>query len=132
MADLQKNGAAHTQWNGLPVIVLLRSKPAMALLESPPAALRDPDSERSVQPEQARNPWRSARPEVFVAIALGTDLRCPVQARTEAGLLLGFIDQCRGWRYDAAGRVFDGQGALRNLRIPPYHIDNDRIVIGAQ
>ncbi|MEM7210208.1 MAG: hypothetical protein AAF434_20470 [Pseudomonadota bacterium] len=129
---LRENSVINTQWDGLPVMVILRSDQTIASLDSHAAALRDPDSDRSTQPDGARNAWRSLRPEIFVAIALGTDLRCPIKPRFEGEQLQGFVDQCRGWRYDAAGRVFDAQDALRNLRVPPYRITEEQILIGAQ
>jgi len=64
-----------------------------------------------------------------VVVALGTSIGCPVHPVYENERVTGFIDRCRGWRYDAAGRVYQGQEALRNLTVPPYWIDGDGLIL---
>lgn len=123
-------------WNGRPVLVMHRSAEQIASLEDE-SGLKDPTSRRSNQPEFAENSHRSRQPQWFVAIAAGTDLNCALSflpperaefhGRPWPG---GFLDTCRGARYDLSGRVFKDQHARKNLPIPPYAIDGDYLVLG--
>lgn len=119
-------------WEGRPVIVIHRDALTLETLRSAGAGLQDADSARSEQPDFARNAWRSSDPEWFVAIALGTDYGCPVAGLPagEGSVTAGLVDQCRGSRYDAAGRVLSGQYADRNLVVPEYRIDGDTLILG--
>ena len=65
------------EWRGKPVWLLRRTPAMLAGLESVRAQLTDPDSQvSSQQPEYARNPTRSIRPELFVTVSLCTHLGC--------------------------------------------------------
>ncbi|MEM7294181.1 MAG: hypothetical protein AAF420_12410 [Pseudomonadota bacterium] len=118
-----------TTWGQQPILVVWRSPLSLSKLTDG-TGLRDPLSEQAQQPEFARNPWRSRRPEVFVLVPLGTAIGCPIEPMFQAGDLLGFRDRCRGWRYDAAGRVLENQEALRNLRVPDYVIVDGQLRFG--
>ncbi|MBK1673550.1 hypothetical protein CKO35_09575 [Ectothiorhodospira shaposhnikovii] len=124
------------EWSGRPVVVLRRSE-AMAAADAAFAeGLYDPGSRFSQQPRAYRNAHRSAAPDVFVAFAIGTDLGCrldgvPPETAAEQGWGGGFVDRCRGGRYDFAGRVHDGQTARRNLEVPDYRLHPDgRVILG--
>ena len=123
--DMQPGDTQRILWERRPVIIHRRTTASIAMLDSPAATaagrLEDPDSRRSEQPEALRNARRSMEPEWFVAIALGMDQGCPVSmagdsARDEPM----FVDECRGSRYDGAGRVLAGQYADRNLSVPAH------------
>jgi len=131
-------------WEGRPVIVQRRTPDAIAALRSEDpardAALRDPRSTRSEQPDSADTALRSVQPEWFVAIAIGTDYGCPVkpvaagaaepEPEPESAVTPAFVDDCRGSRYDAAGRVLAGEFADKNLVVPAHRIDGGSLVLG--
>jgi ubiquinol-cytochrome c reductase iron-sulfur subunit len=123
------------QWAGQELLVLRRSRAMDAADIAHEARLYDPSSRLSVQPRGARNPGRTLVPGYFIAYARGTDLSCPldlVSPETAAGQGWGggFVDRCRGSRYDFAGRVYDGQPARRNLEVPAYRVEGTGIVLG--
>ena len=140
VGDMAAGETRALTWDGRAVVVHRRTPETIARLEADGAraALRDPDSERSEQPESMRGPLRSSSPEWFVAIGLGTDYGCPVawlppEATPFAGAPWpgGFVDGCRGSRYDLAGRVYAGQYADRNLVVPPHRVlDDGTLVLG--
>ncbi|MFO7955280.1 ubiquinol-cytochrome C reductase, iron-sulfur subunit [Thioalkalivibrio sp.] len=94
--------------------------------------LVDPGARRGQQPDGLDLPLRSFRPEWLVVIGEGTDLGCeldlvhPDDAEDWSG---GFVDRCRGGRYDGAGRVYAEQSARRNLPIPDYRFVGDEQLI---
>jgi len=137
IGDIAAGGTRLLIWEGRPVIVQRRTPDVIAALQredaTRDAALRDPLSRRSEQPDDLSAALRSVQPEWFVAIALGTDYGCPVKpiADTDgAGGAAAFTDDCRGSRYDAAGRVFAGDYADRNLVVPAYRIDDGTLILG--
>ncbi|WP_238999012.1 Rieske 2Fe-2S domain-containing protein [Azospira restricta] len=106
--------------------ILRRSDAELAALAADDGRVADPASLQSVQAPYARNPYRSLRPELFVAIGLCTHQGC-VPARSGGHLLCS----CHTAKYDLAGRVFSGGPAPRNLTIPAYRLaDESRLVIG--
>lgn len=138
IAHIQPGKSDSIVWNNRPLLILHRTPEMLkALTEVQVAKLLDPLSEESRQPSSMRNNHRSADSALFVAIATGTDLGCPVSflpANNEQFMgeiwTGGFTDSCRGSRYDLAGRVFSGQQAAENLEVPPYRIEGDSLVIG--
>jgi len=139
IGDLAPGATRTLIWEGRPIIVQRRTPDMIAALRSVDATrdagLRDPLSARSEQPEAADGPLRSVDPEWFVAIAIGTDYGCPVRPLEPVGgdaasPQPAFTDDCRGSRYDAAGRVFAGEYADRNLVVPAYRIDGEELVLG--
>ncbi|MCG5535279.1 ubiquinol-cytochrome c reductase iron-sulfur subunit [Ectothiorhodospira mobilis] len=137
LADLSPGGIRKVAWDGRPVWILRRT-PAMEAADARTAdRLYDPASRLSRQPAAYRNAHRSAAPEWFVFIALGTDLNCPLEYVPPQGEGEGdawgggFVDRCRGSRYDFAGRVLKDQPARRNLEVPPYRlVSGTRLVLG--
>jgi len=139
IGDLAPGATRTLIWEGRPIIVQRRTPDMVAALQADDAtrdaSLQDPSSARSEQPEAATGPLRSVDPEWFVAIALGTDYGCPVKPLAP-GVGGGgspqpaFTDDCRGSRYDAAGRVFAGEYADRNLVVPAHRIDGEELVLG--
>jgi len=136
----QEPGAAEWyNWNGRPILVLHRSPEQLAALSLHESELQDADSARSRQPDFAKNQHRSRDDTWFVAIAAGTDFSCAIEylaPTTEVFRDLpwsgGFVDACRGARYDVAGRVYSGQHAKKNLSIPTYRIEGSQLILGGQ
>lgn len=113
-------------WSGGNLILLWRSAETVAQLKLLDNRLLDPASRNARQPADLASPGRSRHPEFFLAHDRGTDMGCPLKwiAPGDRGAPYqpwpgGLRDTCRGSWYDAAGRVFKGQPAGRNLDIPP-------------
>ena len=126
------------EWRGKPVWVMRRTPEQLAGLERIPG-LADPASQRSDQPEYARNTHRSIKPEVLVAVGICTHLGCsPVNvAKGSANPSVpadwpgGFFCPCHGSTFDLAGRVFANKPAPTNLEIPPhFYLDDSKLLIG--
>ncbi len=103
--------------------------------------LRDPGSAVvTQQPDYARNPYRSIRPEYMVMIGICTHLGCVPTFRPEvsppdlgAQWRGGYFCPCHGSRFDLAGRVYKGVPAPTNLVVPPYRFVSDtRVEIGSR
>ena len=137
LADLLPGESRLVSWEGRPVLLYRRQDSDYASLRTPDERLIDAQSEKSTQPAAFANEFRSAAPDLFVAIALGTDLGCSVsylqpdssnfQEKPWDG---GFVDSCRKSRYDAAGRVYEAQYADRNLIVPPYTYSDNILILG--
>lgn len=127
------------EWRGKPVWVVLRTERMLATLDKLEPKLADPDSTASEQPKYAENKFR-ARPEhnaTLVMVGLCTHLGCSPTYRPEVApadlgpeWLGGFFCPCHGSRYDISGRVYSGQPAPKNMPIPPYVLDGNRLLIG--
>lgn len=119
------------EWSGRSVWLLRRSADEIAALAGYESELADPDSKQSLQPESCRNPHRSLRPELFVAIGQCTHQGCPPQLKSGAGGRSEFLCPCHTSKFDLAGRVFRNGPAPANLVVPEYRFDGDaRVVIG--
>ncbi len=137
LADLTPGESQLVSWEGRPVLLYRRQDSDYVALRTPDARLTDVHSEKSTQPEAFANDFRSATQELFVAIAMGTDLGCSVsylppettefQGKPWDG---GFVDTCRQSRYDTAGRVYEAQYADRNLIVPPYTFSDNILILG--
>lgn len=135
--DLQPGESRIVSWEDRPVLLYRRLGKDLSTLRSPDERLLDAKSEKSNQPPDYAGDFRSASADLFVAIALGTDLGCPVSyLAPEAAAFQGkpweggFIDSCRKARYDLAGRVYRSQYADRNLVIPRYVLEGDTLILG--
>lgn len=123
-------------WRGKPVWVLNRTPEVLQTLKTLDKKLRDPLSQESQQPESSKNPVRSIKPEIFVAVGLCTHLGCSPTFRPEIApsdlgddWKGGFFCPCHGSWFDLAGRVFQGVPAPTNLEIPPYRYVTDTLII---
>ncbi len=124
-------------WRGKPVFVVRRSDETVAHLEQADPNLADPDSSNpEMQPEYARNPWRSRRPEIGIYLGLCTHLGCSpkfygaVQPESfDANWQGGFFCPCHGSRFDLAGRVVKAVPAPDNLEVPPYRFASENTVV---
>lgn len=120
-------------WEGRQVLVVHRDAALQAALADDDD-LVDPQARRGQQPAGLELPLRSFDPRWLVVIGESTDLGCEldlVPPDAAEGWSGGFVDRCRGGRYDAAGRVYADQDARRNLPIPPYRLTDDRVILGA-
>ncbi len=129
--DLPIGRLRTVDWNGRTAWILRRSADEIAALAGYESELTDPASIHSLQPEGCRNPHRSLRPELFVAIGQCTHQGCPPQLRSGAANRSEFLCPCHSSKFDLAGRVFRMGPAPANLVIPEYRLEGDsRVVIG--
>jgi ubiquinol-cytochrome c reductase iron-sulfur subunit len=131
-SKLEEGQLLRVKWRGKPVWLVSRTKEMLEALPTLDNQLRDPNSEQSEQPTYCKNPTRSRKPELFVAIGVCTHLGCsptfrPDVAPADLGAAWkgGFFCPCHGSRFDLAGRVFQGVPAPLNLVIPPYKFLSD-------
>jgi len=125
-------------WRGKPVWILNRTPEVLETLKTLDNQLRDPLSLESSQPESSKNPIRSIKPEIFVAVGLCTHLGCSPTFRPEIAphdlgenWKGGFFCPCHGSWFDLAGRVYRGVPAPTNLEIPPYrYITDTQLIVG--
>ena len=124
-------------WRKQQIYVVKRTPEMLASLANHDARLKDPQSEKSEQPEYAKNASRAVRPDVLVLIGVCTHLGCLPKQRFEKAIPElgadwpgGFFCPCHGSRFDLAGRVFEGSPASVNLRIPPYQIAGETLTVG--
>jgi ubiquinol-cytochrome c reductase iron-sulfur subunit len=137
ISKLDEGAMVRVVWRGQPVWVLHRSQAMLDRLLGSTQALKDPESNESIQPEYARNEARALRPEYLVVIGNCTHLGCAPLERFEVAAadmgpdwVGGFFCPCHGSRFDLAARVMDdGSPAPTNLSIPPYRFVGDELVI---
>src|SRR6266513_5753772 len=128
----------NVEWRGKVVWVIHRTPKMLEDLPKLDSQLADPNSNDSQQPKNAKNGYRSIKPEIFVAVGICTHLGCsptfrPEMAPADLGpdWLGGFFCPCHQSKFDLAVRVFKGVPAPTNLIIPPYRFTSDTtIVIG--
>jgi ubiquinol-cytochrome c reductase iron-sulfur subunit len=124
-------------WRGKPIWVIRRTMEQVTALNKINPILSDPNSQIEQQPEYAKNPYRSLRPDILVLVGLCTHLGCAPTFRPEPKAIDedwdgGFFCSCHGSKFDLAGRVYKGVPAPTNLEVPPYYFKNDQLlVIGA-
>ena len=127
------------EWRGKPVFVLRRTQEMLDSLGRHDDLIADSKSKRSLQPDYAQNPGRSAKPEILVLEAICTHLGCiptfrPTPGAPDLGASWpgGFYCPCHGSKFDFAGRVFRNVPAPTNLTVPPYQFTSDStLVIGS-
>jgi len=138
LSKLEPGQMAMVTWRKQQIYVVHRTPQMVEQLPKHDDRLKDPKSEKSEQPEYAKNEARALKPEYLVLIGICTHLGCLPKSRFEAGVPElgadwpgGFFCPCHGSRFDLAGRVFDGSPASVNLRIPPYSFESDtKLIIG--
>ncbi len=139
IGDIPPGGTRTVEWRGKPVWIMRRTPEMLATLSAHDAELADPASRKDQQPDYARNPQRSIRPEVFVAVGICTHLGCsPTQLPAGTGNPAvgsdwagGFFCPCHGSTFDLAGRVFRNKPAPTNLEVPPYkYLADSKLLIG--
>ena len=127
---------AIVEWRGKPVWVIRRTAEMIESLKGSEARLTDPASKSSEQPKYAQNDHRSAKPDLMVMEGVCTHLGCSPQlksaeAKAEMGADWkgGFYCPCHGSKFDYAGRVFRGAPAPLNLKVPPYTLVSDGVLV---
>jgi len=138
ISQLEPGQQMVVEWRGKPVWVVRRSKEALADLDKVTGDLRDPLSDESMQPEFAKNKYRTpeGKEEYIILVGICTHLGCsptyrPEIAPADLGQSWrgGFFCPCHGSTYDMAGRVYKGVPAPINLEVPPYKYVNDNVVV---
>ncbi len=127
------------EWRGKPVWIVNRTSEMLDNLKKLDGAVRDPRSEDlTQQPEYARNPVRSIKPEYLILVGICTHLGCSPTYRPDVApedlgptWLGGFYCPCHGSRFDMAGRVYQNLPAAKNLEVPPHqYISESRVIVG--
>lgn len=125
-------------WRSQLIFIVKRDKKQLDTLPAMSDKLKDPDSEKSIQPDFAKNPHRSQKEELLVLVGICTHLGCSpkfypeiVPQAFDAEWKSGFFCPCHKSKFDIAGRVYSGAPAGSNLVVPPYRFISDKqIIIG--
>lgn len=136
IAKLEPGALLRVKWRGKPIWVVRRTQQMLDALPTLDPRLVDPNSDVPHQPEYCKNPTRSIKPEVWVAIGICTHLGCSPTYRPEFApedlgpeWKGGFHCPCHGSKFDLAGRVFKGVPAPTNLWIPKHTYLNDTTIL---
>tara|TARA_B100000676_G_C18067937_1_gene842258 strand:+ start:1651 stop:2238 length:588 start_codon:yes stop_codon:yes gene_type:complete len=136
LSNLEVGSIIKVIYRGTPYYVVHRSEDMIERLKSSENDLRDPDSDLSVQPNFAKNEFRSMKPKYLVVEGVCTHLGCaPIEKFSIApadmgpGWNGGFYCPCHGSKFDLSGRVYSGVPAPSNLRVPPHRFENDSILV---
>lgn len=138
VSALKPGEMAILEWRGKPVWVLKRTPEMLEGIKKSEDRVVDPDSDVPVQPDYAKNEYRSIKPDIAVIVGVCSHLGCSPQmkgleARGEMGSEWngGFYCPCHGSKFDFAGRVYKGVPAPVNLTVPPYtFLSDNKILIG--
>jgi len=111
------------EWRGKPVWILRRTPEMLASLEKTDAVVSDPESDRPMQPEYAKNRHRSINPEYLVTVGICTHLGCSPSEKFKVGAEGGMgADWQGGFLCPCHGSIFD---------LPPYkYLADTTILIG--
>jgi len=121
-------------WRGQPIFVVHRTSSGIETLKELEGKLRDPESKRSIQPEYAKNRFRSINDSYVVLLGSCTHLGCvplykPKPGSVDSDWQGGFFCPCHGSKFDLAGRVYKGVPAPTNLPVPPHKYLNDTLLL---
>ena len=139
ISKVERGMMIRSEWRGQPIFVVHRTAEMLEDIRQMDSRVADPNSDASVQPEYAKNEYRSRKPDYLVLIGICTHLGCSpigkLQSGADSGLgadwLGGFFCPCHGSKFDLAGRVLKDVPAPTNLRVPPYKFLSDtRLLIG--
>ena len=136
VSKLEPGQKINVEWRGKPVWVVKRTPEMLDALPGLDGGLADPASEVPQQPDYAKNPARSIKPEILVLVGICTHLGCSPTYRPEVApedlgpdWKGGFFCPCHGSRFDLAGRVFRGLPAPTNLIVPPHRYVGDSVIL---
>jgi len=136
ISKLEPGQLLRVKWRGQPVWVVRRTEQNLKDLETLTGQLLDPNSEAPQQPAYAKNPHRSRKPEILVAVGICTHLGCSPSFRPEVAPVDlgpawkgGFFCPCHGSNFDLAGRVYKGVPAPTNLVVPPHRYLSDTLIL---
>jgi ubiquinol-cytochrome c reductase iron-sulfur subunit len=124
------------EWRGKPVWIMRRTKEMLESVRKSDDRVSDPKSDVPLQPDYAKNEYRSIKPEILVLVGICSHLGCSPQskaidAKAEMGAdwLGGFLCPCHGSKFDLAGRVYKGAPAPVNLDVPPHTFLSDSTIL---
>ena len=136
LSNLEAGSIIKVIYRGTPYYVVHRSEDMIERLKSSENDLRDPDSDLSVQPNFAKNEFRSMKPKYLVVEGVCSHLGCaPIEKFSIAPADMGpdwnggFYCPCHGSKFDLSGRVYSGVPAPSNLRVPPHRFENNSILV---
>jgi ubiquinol-cytochrome c reductase iron-sulfur subunit len=139
ISKLQPGQMMTVEWRGKPVWIINRTKEMLDSLKQTDSEVSDPNSDKPMQPEYAKNETRSIKPDILVAVGICTHLGCSPSDKFKTGAESGvspdwhggFLCPCHGSTFDLAGRVFKNKPAPDNLEIPPHkYLADTKILIG--
>jgi ubiquinol-cytochrome c reductase iron-sulfur subunit len=135
ISKLEPGQMMTVEWRGKPVWIINRTEQNLKDLPTLDDMLLDPNSEMPQQPEYAKNPTRSIKPQYMVVIGICTHLGCSPTYRPEIApddlgpnWKGGYFCPCHGSRFDLAGRVFSGVPAPKNLAVPPHRYVSETVI----
>ncbi len=135
ISQMQPGQMITVAWRGKPIWVVNRTPEMLETLEKVTSDLRDPNSEKSEQPDYCKNQYRSIKPEFLVVVGICTHLGCAPMYRPNPGApevgsswLGGFFCPCHGSKFDLAGRVFKGVPAPVNLVVPSHRYLSETVI----
>ena len=140
-ADISKLEPGEMQvveWQGKPVWIMRRTKEQLEAVKKADDKVSDPKSDVLLQPDYAKNEYRSIKPEFLVLVGICSHLGCSPQQKTAeakaemgADWAGGFLCPCHGSKFDLAGRVYKGAPAPVNLDVPKHmYLSEGTILIG--
>lgn len=131
VADLISGEVKALPWAGGLVWVYTRTESDIQSLKNINTSLRDAHSEKSDQPDDMKNNFRSANEKFFVFIPQENKRSCQVRLNDERKTVI-FTEPCFGAKYDAAGRIFKNSGhkEQQNLAIPEHVIEDGILKVG--
>ena len=126
-----------SEWRGQPIFVVHRTPEMLEDIKKMDPRVADPGSDGSVQPEYAKNEYRSRKPEYLVLIGICTHLGCSPTAKLKPawaasdwsgwGVLLSlpwFKVRSGGPR--SQRRAGTGQPEGATVQLPQRHAPEDR------
>ena len=136
LSKLEPGQMTVVEWRKKPVMIVRRTEQNLKDLKGLDNILADPSSDQSVQPEYAKNAYRSKKEEFLVMVGLCTHLGCSPQFRPELApddlgddWVGGFFCPCHGSKFDLAGRVYSGVPAPINMEIPKYKFLSKSVIL---
>ena len=124
------------EWRGKPVWIMRRTKEQLEAVKKADDKVSDPKSDVPLQPDYARNEYRSIKPEIMVLVGICSHLGCSPQSKgAEATAEMGtdwaggFLCPCHGSKFDLAGRVYKGAPAPVNMDVPPHMFLSDSTIL---
>ena len=138
ISKLEPGSIITVEWRGKPVWIINRNQEMLDQLNKIDDQLTDPKLDVAQQPDYAKNPTRSIKPNLMVLVVICAHLGCSPSSKLKAGeegmgsdWPGGFFCPCHGSKFDLAGRVYKGSPAPTNLEVPPHkYLSDARLLIG--